>query len=81
MNEKEGNQIALEPDQEFPEYPTALIAKFASNLGQSAVIVDELGIHLVDTESKKERLMISRSGIGGINFSPKDTYLISYEKY
>lgn len=32
-------------------------------------------------ESKKEVLQIVRSGINAIDYSPKDTYLITCEKY
>ena len=68
-------------DKEFPDYPSAHIAKFTPTQGQNAIIVDDIGIHIVDVTSKKERLMISRCGIGGISFSPKDTYLVSCEKF
>ena len=79
--EKEENKIALEPENIFPVYPTASIAKFAPKYGQTAIIIDELGVHMIDMKEKKEKLMILRNGIGGINFSPLDTYLITCEKF
>lgn len=44
-------------------------------------MVDEQGMHIIDMNAEKERLLILKSGIGGISFSPNDTYLISCEKF
>jgi hypothetical protein len=39
-----------------------------------------MGIHIVDIETKKERLLIERRGIIALEWTPKETYIISCEK-
>ena len=55
--------------------------KFAPYGGKQAAIVDEMGIHFVDSTSGKEKLQIAKSGINYIDYSPRDTYLITSEKF
>ncbi len=59
----------------------AYLAKFAPFSGEQAAIIDEMGIHFIDTSSGKEVLQIAKSGINYIDYSPRDTYLITSEKY
>ena len=59
---------------------TAEIAKFSPIMGASLAVVDHIGIHIVDVESKKERLLIERRGIIALEWTPKETYVISCEK-
>jgi len=42
--------------------------------------VDNIGIHIVDIETKKERLFIEKRGIIALEWTPKETYVISCEK-
>lgn len=57
------------------------MAKFTPYSGQNAIIIDEIGMHFIDMKTGKERLQIVKSGIVAMDFSPKDTYLITCEKY
>lgn len=57
------------------------MAKFAPYSGSHAAIVDEIGIHFVDMATGKERLQIVKMEITAIAYSPRDTYLITCEKY
>jgi len=70
----------LTKEEGYPEYLTAEIAKFSPIHGQSLAVVDNVGIHLVDIASKQERLFIQRKGIIALEWSPKESYLISCEK-
>lgn len=67
-------------EQGFPEYLTADIAKFSPRNGAYLAVVDHIGIHIVDVESKKEILKIERKGIIALEWTPKETYVISCEK-
>lgn len=64
----------------FPQYLSADIAKFSPINGASLAVVDRIGIHIVDIETKKERLTIERKGIIALEWTPKETYVISCEK-
>jgi uncharacterized protein with WD repeat len=44
-------------------------------------VIDEIGIHFVDVASGKERLLIVHPNISTIEYSPRDTYLVTCEKY
>lgn len=70
----------LTKEQDFPEYLTADIAKFSPINGSKLAVVDHIGIHIVDVESKKEVLKIDRKGIIALEWTPKETYVISCEK-
>ena len=59
----------------------AELARFAPYSGNQAAILDELGINLVDMDTGRLRMQIVKSGITAIEFSPRDTYLITCEKY
>jgi hypothetical protein len=56
------------------------LIKFAPHSGSQAAIVDEIGIHFVDMATAKEKLIV-KAGISAIDYSPKDTYLITCERY
>jgi hypothetical protein len=70
----------LTKDQGYPEYLTADIAKFSPINGASLAVVDHIGIHVIDMETKKERCTIERKGIIALEWTPRETYLISCEK-
>lgn len=72
-------QLAL--DTQFPSYASAITGKFAPHKGHFAVVVDTQGIHFVDTETGRESRFIEHFGITSIAISPRDTYLITCEKY
>ena len=38
-------------------------------------------MHFIDMKTGKERLQIVKTGVNAIEFSPKDTYFITCEKY
>jgi len=57
------------------------LVKLAPYGGSQAAIIDEIGIHFVDMETFKERLLIVKTGVTSIDFSPRDTYLITCEKF
>ena len=77
----DGVQASLDDDKQLPTFPTAYLARFAPYSGTHAAIADEIGIHFIDMVSCKERLQIVKSGIGAMEYSPRDTYLITCEKY
>ena len=81
LKEQEGKGVTIADDNELPQYPTATISKFSSYSGSTAVVVTEQGLHLVDMVQKKERLLIANPGVTAIDFSPKDSYLVTCEKY
>lgn len=45
------------------------------------MIVDQMGIHFVDTRTGRESRFIDHYGVTAIDISPRDTYLITCEKY
>ena len=66
----------------YPQYPRAEIAKFSPISGKTlAVVQPSSGIYLVDVESKKQILYIERKGVIAMEWSPKETYLITCEKF
>lgn len=68
-------------DKDFPTYHTAITGKFAPYKGQFAVIVDQMGLHFVDTTTGKETRLIDQYSVTAIDLSPRDTYLITSEKF
>jgi len=71
---------SLVRDDGYPEYLTAELARFSPIHGQTLAVVDNVGIHLVDIATKQERLVIQRKGIIALEWSPKESYLLSCEK-
>jgi hypothetical protein len=72
----------LEIDKDFPTFPAATLAKFAPYSGEFAVIADDLGLHFVDTRLGKETKLITKiTATGALDISPKDTYLITCDKF
>jgi hypothetical protein len=72
----------LEVDKDFPLYPAATLAKFAPYSGEFAIVADDLGLHFVDTRSGKETKLITKmTATGALDISPKDTYLITCDKF
>ena len=67
----------------FPSYPTASLGKFAPFSGRLAVIADPtIGLHVVDCVSGKElRLILKPSTISALSFSPRDSFIITCEKF
>lgn len=59
------------------------MAKFAPGTGKSLAVVDDIGIHFVDMDTGHETVQIVRGGddISAIEFSPRDTYLVTCEKH
>jgi hypothetical protein len=74
-------QSQLSLDKDFPVYGTAITGKFAPHKGHFAVVVDQMGIHFVDTRTGRESRYIDHYGVTAIGISPRDTYLITCEKY
>lgn len=73
---------SLEVEKDFPNFPAATLAKFAPHSGEFAVVADELGLHFVDTRSGKETKLITKANVtGALDISPKDTYLITCDKF
>jgi len=70
----------LTKELDYPQYPSADIAKFSPVNGGSLAVVDRIGIHIVDVETKQERLTIERKGIIALEWTPRETYVISCEK-
>jgi hypothetical protein len=72
----------LEVDKDFPMFPAATLGKFAPHSGEFAVIADDLGLHFVDTRSGKETKLITKmTPTGALDISPRDTYLITCDKF
>lgn len=67
-------------EEGYPAYPGAEIAKFSPTSGQTIAVIDFSGIHLVDVDSKKERLFIEKKGIISMEWSPLDTFVVTCEK-
>lgn len=72
---------SLVVDSGFPTFTGATIAKWAPLKGLSAVVIDEIGIHLIDTIFGREKMMIVRSRVSAIEYSPRDTFFVTCEKY
>jgi len=70
----------LTKEEGFPKYLTADIAKFSPINGSKLAVVDNIGIHIIDVETKKVLLDIERRGIIALEWTPKETYVISCEK-
>ena len=69
-------------DPSFPSYPLATLGKFAPFAGRLAVIADPVGLHVVDcTTGKEQRLILKQTAISAMIFSPKDSFLITCEKF
>lgn len=68
-------------DEAFPVFPLATGGKFAPYQGEIAVIADEIGLHFIDTTTGKIQRMIMATGINSMLFSPRDSYLITCEKF
>ena len=66
---------------DFPVFPTAILGRFAPFNGYFAVIVDEIGLHFIDCATGKESRLIIKSGVTALSFSPRDSYIISCEKF
>lgn len=71
----------MELDKQYPQYVGAVTGKFAPYSGGFAVIVDQLGIHFVDMKSGKETRLIDQYQVNAISISPRDTYLVTCEKF
>jgi hypothetical protein len=70
----------LTREEGYPSYPGAEIARFSPLNGKSIAIVDFSGVHFVDVESKAERLFVERKGIISMEWSPRETYVLTCEK-
>lgn len=69
-------------DKVFPSYPAATLAKFAPHSGEFVVITDGLGLHFVDTKTGQETKLVTKiTPTGAIDISPRDTYLITCDKF
>jgi hypothetical protein len=67
-------------EEGYPSYPGAEIARFSPINGKSFAVVDFSGVHIVDIETKAERLFIERKGIISMEWSPKETYVMTCGK-
>jgi hypothetical protein len=66
----------------FPIYPGATLGKFAPFAGRLAVIADPIGLHIVDCVDGRElRLILKSTPISSLAFSPRDTYIMTCEKF
>ena len=70
----------LVQEEGYPAYPGAELAKFSPKSGQTIAVADFSGIHLVDIDTKEERLYIERKGIISMEWSPLDTFIVTCEK-
>jgi len=50
----------------FPAYHGAVNSIFSPRTGRYAIIVDEFALHLVDTETRKEKLQLLESNISSV---------------
>lgn len=64
----------------FPSVPTAEIAKFSPLTGQYLAVVDPSGVHIIDVASQKVKHTIAGAGVGSIEWSPQESYLITCAK-
>jgi len=70
----------LKQEDGYPIFDEASFAKYSPVHGKSYAVVDRQGIHVVDVETKQIISSVSRPGIVGTQWSPKETYLITCEK-
>jgi hypothetical protein len=78
---QQAHEAKLERDKEFPVFTTASLGKFAPYSGSFAVIVDDIGIHFIDTQTGKESRLIVKTGVTALEISPRDSYLITCDKF
>jgi WD40 repeat protein len=76
----------LTPDSAFPSFPTAYVARFSPFSGKQLAVVDEIGIQFINASTGKVEHMIAKhngtcNSISTIEYSPRDTYLITCEKH
>lgn len=71
----------IEKEEGFADYPGAEIAKFSPYSGSRLAVVDFAGIHIIDINTKQEVQFMQRKGITALEWSIKDTYVISCEKF
>lgn len=72
---------SFENEEGFDNYPGAEIAKFSPYAGSKLAVVDFAGIHIVDVDTKQECQFIPRKGVIALEWSPKETFVISCEKF
>ncbi len=76
----------MTPDNAFPSFPSAYVARFSPFSGKQLAIVDEIGIQFINASTGKMEHMIAKhngtcNSISTIEYSPRDTYLITCEKH
>jgi hypothetical protein len=72
----------LVEEKSYPQYLNATLGKFAPYAGRLAVIADPIGLHVVDCAVGKElRLIPKMTTISAMSISPRDSYLITCEKF
>lgn len=75
-----GQTEILKQEDGYPTFESATFAKYSPVHGKSYAVVDAQGIHVVDIDTKQIICSVSRPGIVGTEWSPKETYLITCEK-
>ena len=78
------NQVELETltkDEGYPEFYAVEIAKFSPLNGGTIAVVDPFGMYLVDVNSKQLRLKIDRPGIVDMQWTPRENYIVTCDKY
>lgn len=65
----------------LPTYSGVVKSIFSPRTGKFALVVDEYAIHLVDTQSCKEKLQLLESNISQIMFSPLENYFVTASKF
>lgn len=75
--------ISLVADASLPSFPHAKLGKYAPYHGRLAVIADPLGLHVIDCAGtgKELRLIPRASSINALSFSPRDSYIVTCEKF
>jgi uncharacterized protein with WD repeat len=71
----------IEKEQEFYHFPGAEIAKFSPIDGKYLAVVDFVGIHIIEVETKQELLKIEKKGIIALEWSPLSSFVISCIKH
>jgi len=75
----DGERLAV--DVSLPTFPFAQQCKFSSAEKPYAAIMDEQGIHVINCDEGKEKMMLMNVNITAFSFSPKCNYLLTCEKF
>jgi len=78
---KEAAFCVFEEDSTMPTFPQATLARFAPNKGNQVAVMDNKGLHFVDTKTGLVSFSLAGSTYVALEYSPCDTFVIGCEKW